>query len=81
MDNHWLVRESTIRWLWVGFAIALATTVLLDLVIEHHPFFGLDGTFGFGAWFGFVSCVAMIVFAKGLGAVLKRPDTYYDYDR
>lgn len=78
MDDHWLVRESTIRWLWIGFAVVLATTVLLDLVIEHHPFFGLDGTFGFGAWFGFVSCMAMIVFAKGLGAVLKRPDTYYD---
>jgi hypothetical protein len=78
MDDHWLVRESTIRWLWIGFAIVLATTVLLDLVIEPHPFFGLDGTFGFGAWFGFASCVGMIVFAKGLGALLKRPDTYYD---
>jgi hypothetical protein len=47
-------------------------------VIAHHPYFGLDGTFGFGAWFGFASCVAMIVFAKALGALLKRPDTYYD---
>ena len=78
MDDHWLVRESTIRGLWIGFAIALATTVLLDLVVAHHPFFGLDGTFGFGAWFGFASCVAMIVFARGLGVLLKRPDTYYD---
>ena len=33
----------------------------MDLVIDHHPYFGLDGTFGFGAWFGFVSCMAMIV--------------------
>jgi hypothetical protein len=78
MDDHWLVREITIRRLWIGFAIILATTVLLDLVIAHHPFFGLDGMFGFGAWFGFASCVAMIVFAIGLGALLKRPDSYYD---
>jgi hypothetical protein len=78
MNDHWLVRQSTIRLLWIIFAVVLAATVLIDLVIEHHPYFGLDGTFGFGAWFGFVSCVAMVVFAKVLGAVLKRSDSYYD---
>ena len=78
MDDHWLTRASTIKRLWIGSAIVLAATVLMDLVIHHHPYFGLDGTFGFGAWFGFASCVAMVVFAKALGAVLKRPDTYYD---
>jgi hypothetical protein len=78
MEDHWLVRPTTIKWLWILFAIALAASVLTDLVIEHHAYFGLDGTFGFGAWFGFASCVALIVFAKALGAVLKRPDTYYD---
>jgi hypothetical protein len=56
----------------------LVIIVLLDLVIDHHAYFGLDGTFGFGAWFGFLSCVVLIVGAKGLGSVLKRPDTYYD---
>lgn len=78
MQDHWLTRETTIKRLWIGFAIVLAATVLVDLAIEHHPHFGLDGTFGFGAWFGFASCVALIVFAKLLGAVLKRPDTHYD---
>jgi hypothetical protein len=78
MNDHWLVRPGTIRLLWIIFAVILAATVMMDLVIEHHPYFGLDGTFGFGAWFGFVSCLAMIVFAKLLGAVLKRSDTYYD---
>ena len=52
--------------------------VALDLVVAHHPHFGLDGTFGFGAWFGFLSCVALVAFAKALGAILKRPDSYYD---
>ena len=78
MDDHWLVRDETIRRLWVVFAVILAATVLADLFVEHHPYFGLDGTFGFGAWFGFLACVALIVFAKALGAILKRPDTYYD---
>jgi hypothetical protein len=78
MDDHWLARESTIRWLWFIFAVVLAAIVLMDLMIEHHSYFGLDGTFGFGAWFGFASCIALIVFAKALGRVLKRPDNYYD---
>ena len=72
-------RESTIRRLWIVFAVVLAATVLVDLVIDARiRYFGLDGTFGFGAWFGFASCVALIVVAKALGVILKRPDTYYD---
>jgi hypothetical protein len=78
MDDHWLTRDSTIKRLWILFVIILAATVLTDLAFHHHSYFGLDGTFGFSAWFGFLSCVALIVAAKALGAVLKRPDTYYD---
>lgn len=77
-DDHWLVRPTTIRMLWIVSSILLACLVLLDLAIEHHPHFGIDGTFGFGAWYGFITCVAMVLFAKGLGLILKRPDTYYD---
>lgn len=77
--DHWLVRPTTIRRLWMAGCAMLAGLVLLDLVIAHKPHFGIDGTFGFGAWFGFATCVAMVVFAKGLGAILKRPDTYYDH--
>ena len=78
MDDHWLAREGTIKRLWLAFALLLTATVLGDLFITHHPYFGLDGTFGFGAWFGFASCVALIIVAKALGAFLKRPDTYHD---
>jgi hypothetical protein len=78
MNDHWLARETTIRWLWTLFAMVLVAVVLADFVIAHHPRFVLDGTFGFGAWFGFASCVALVVFAKALGALLKRPDRYYD---
>jgi hypothetical protein len=77
-DDHWLVRPATIKALWIGSSIFLAFLVLLDLVVEHHPHFGIDGTFGFGAWYGFLSCVVLVLFAKGLGLILKRPDTYYD---
>jgi hypothetical protein len=78
MDDHWLTREGTIKTLWIVFVIVLAVTVLLDLIVHHHPYFELEGSFGFGAWFGFASCVALILAAKALGWMLKRPDTYYE---
>ena len=77
-EDHWLVRDRTIRLLWIVFAVVLAATVLADLFVAHQPFFGFDGSFGFGAWFGFASCVALILFARALGVLLKRPDSYYD---
>jgi hypothetical protein len=77
-DDYWLARPDTIRRLWMAFVAVLAALVLADLFVDQHPVFGLDGTFGFAAWYGFASCVALVLLAKGLGALLKRPDTYYD---
>lgn len=76
--DHWLVRPATIGQLWIGSCIVLAVLVALDLVVDHHPHFGIDGTFGFGAWFGFGACVSLVLLAKLIGVILKRPDTYYD---
>lgn len=78
-NDHWLVRPRTITKLWWIFSAILAGTVLCDLFVTHHPHFGIDGTFGFGAWYGFIACVVLVLLAKGLGLVLKRPDTYYDH--
>ena len=75
---HWLVRQKTIKLLWWLFSIILALTVLVQLIVHVHDYFTVDGWFGFNAVYGFVSCLAMVVFAKLLGMFLKRPDTYYD---
>ncbi len=56
----------------------LAIIVLADLLVDHHAGFVIDGTFGFGAWFGFLACMALIFGSKALSLILRRPDTYYD---
>jgi len=77
-EKHWLVRPKTIRGLWVGGIAMLIMLVLADFFIHPHPYFGIDGSFGFYSWYGLITCVAMVIFAKALGIFLKRKDTYYD---
>jgi hypothetical protein len=77
-DDYWLVRPTTIRLLWIVFIGILALTVLADFFVHHHGEFGIADTFGFSAWYGFLSCVVLVAFAKGLGVVLKRRDDYYE---
>jgi hypothetical protein len=78
MKRHWLTRPETIRKLWFGGCGVLALTVLAQFLFQIKAHFPFEGWFAFSAVFGFLSCVAMVLFAKVLGGVLKRKDTYYD---
>ena len=78
--DHWLARPSTITLLWRVFAIVLIALVALQLLIKVKGYFVVDGWFGFGAAFGFLSCLAMVLVAKALGFVLKKPENYYAED-
>jgi hypothetical protein len=76
-DDAWLARPSTIRLLWRVFIVALALVVVAQLVFPVEGKFGVDGWLGFGAVFGFLSCLAMVLFANALGWLLKRDENYY----
>lgn len=75
--KHWLDESRNIRLLWRLFLVVLALTVVAELVLTLHPHFAVESVFGFYAWFGFLSCAAMIGVAKAIGQLLKRTDTYY----
>jgi hypothetical protein len=79
-DDPWLVRPATIRLLWRIFWAILALTVAAHALIKVKGYFGIDAWYGFGAAFGFLSCLLMVVVAKGLGLLLKRDETYYRGD-
>lgn len=80
-NDHWLARPATIRKLWWGFGIVLTALVALQIVVKVKGYFGVDSWFGFGAAFGFLSCLLMVLVAKGLGFVLKRPESYYQEEQ
>lgn len=77
---HWLVRPTTIRRLSIISLIVLALTVAPDFFLPSYGHFGIDGTFGFYAWYGFITCALMVFVAKLLGLFIKRKDDYYHND-
>ena len=76
-DDAWLARPDSIRLLWRVFWVILALTVLAQFVFKVKGYFVVDGWLAFGAIFGFLSCLAMVLAAKGLGIFLKRGEAYY----
>ncbi len=76
-DDHWLVRPASIRLLWWIFIAILLLTVAVQFLSGTDGHFGVDGWYGFGAVFGFLACLIMVLVAKGLGFILKRPEDYY----
>ncbi len=73
------LRERPVFLKWFLVSI-LAFSVVYDLFVDrHHAAFWGDHLVGFWAVFGFVGCLAMIVFCKGLSHVwLERDKDYYD---
>ena len=71
------MRPATIQWLWRIFVLVLMLTVLAQFVWPVKGYFGIDSWLGFGAIFGFIACLGMVLVAKALGAVLKREEHYY----
>ncbi len=77
-QRAWFYRPSSIRKLWIITYVVLGLTVAAQFGIHVHDHFGIDGWFGFSAVYGFLSCVSMVLFAKLLGYLIKRPDDYYE---
>lgn len=66
------------------FYIGLLLLLLLDGILKvfqpHEAgHFFWEGILGFGALYGFISCVLIIVVSKALGHLgLMKPEDYYD---
>lgn len=83
VQKHWLYRPENRIKIW-GFQILLLLLALLpEFFIHRHAYFEslgitIDASWGFFAWYGFVTCLAMVVAAKVIGIFLKRGENYYD---
>jgi hypothetical protein len=68
------------RWFYACLAaLALAEVVAPRLVYADHAHFWFEDLPAWGALYGLVSCVVIIVVSKLLGKMwLMRPEKYYD---
>lgn len=63
---------------WRIFLAVLALTVVAELFVSLKPHFELERYFAFNALYGFLACAALVLVARLIGLLIKRPDTYYD---
>ena len=77
MSQHWILKKENIKKLWVCSIVLLVSLVLVQLIFPIKGHFEVESWIGFGAWFGFISCVLMILFSKLLALVVKKPEDYY----
>ena len=78
MKDNWFYRKSSIRTLWRGAIVILCMIIIVEAFIHLPPHFTIEKLFAFHALYGFLACVAMVLFAKLLGFLIRRKDDYYD---
>ena len=75
---RWLDRkENVTKVAWALYATC-ASLVILEVFIHRHGDVGADNWFGFYAAYGFFGSVFLVMVAKQMRRLLKRPEDYYE---
>ncbi len=76
--RRWLDdRRNVDRIVYALYAVCAALLAIDALVPKHGPF-AAEHWLGFYGIFGFVACVGLVLAARALRVLLKRPEDYYD---
>ncbi len=69
--------ENVTRIVYALYAVC-AGLILIDPLVHKHGPFAIEHFWGFYAIYGFIGCVGLVLAAKLMRVVLKRPEDYYD---
>lgn len=78
--EYWLDRKENVDKVYRGVWVLCALLIVAELFVHKHGDLSFENWFGFHGWFGFVACVALVLAAKLLRLILKRPEDYYERD-
>jgi hypothetical protein len=59
---------------------ACVLLLVLDFILHRHVLHAWEKLPGFYALFGFTACVTLVLVAKAMRRLLRRPEDYYDVD-
>jgi peptidoglycan/LPS O-acetylase OafA/YrhL len=76
--QHLFDKPKNIKRLLGILYLCCALLLLADLFIHRHVTHAWESLWGFYALFGFLACVVLVLLAKQLRKILKRPEDYYD---
>ena len=76
--TYWLDQPRNVNKIVHSLYAICAALFLADLFYHKHGHFEFERWLGFFGWFGFVSCVGLVLMAKFLRVLLKREEDYYD---
>ena len=60
-----------------GLYALCAVLFLADFAYHKHVYLAIEEFPGFYALYGFIMCAALVICAKGMRVILKRPEDYY----
>lgn len=76
--RYWLDSKENVTKLVHGLWAICTLLLLADFVVHRHEEVTFAEWFGFYGIYGFVACVGLVLAAKELRKILKRPEDYYD---
>ena len=77
-QQHIFDKPGNVRRLLRILYLACALLLGLDLIVHRHVIHEWESVWGFYGFYGFLACVGLVLIAKQLRKILKRPEDYYD---
>lgn len=78
--ERWLDRKANVDRVYWSVWVICGLLLLVEPLVHKHGDFPFEDWFGFHGWYGLLACVALVLAARGLRVILKRPEDYYERD-
>jgi len=78
--KHFFDNKQNVRLIMRLLVAICFVLVIIDLIAHRHVVHPIEALWSFYAWFGFISCVFLVLVSKLLRKILMRREDYYDND-
>lgn len=76
--RYWLDHRENVDKVYRSVWVLCAALLLVEPLVHKHGEFAFEEWFGFHGLFSLAACAALVLAAKGLRVLLKRPEDYYE---